>query len=1104
MNNSDYKILLNKLDKFIKKYYLNKIIKGLILAVTVYTLWYLIIVVAEHFGRFGTTFRTVLFYITAIIYLAILILMILIPVLNLFKIGKRIDHYQASNIIGKHFPEVSDKLHNTLELNDLVDENSDNNDILIAGIKQRTEKLTPIPFLSAVNIKGNLKYLKFLFPLVLVTVSLFMVWPETFSEATERIVHFKTHYQKPAPFKFILLNDSLSVRKGSDFVLKVETQGEYVPDQVKINYGGNHYYMEKNSDQTFEYNFKGLNNNIKFNLSAVEVTTENYQIEVLTAPAIINFEIFVDAPQYTGIEDKKITNAGDFTAPIGSKIHWRFNTSEVSELTMVFDSTIHKTLKNGEEFAFQKTIINSEKYSINVKNQYFDESTGINYQINVIPDLFPSINVKNVVDSVKLAIVYFNGFIDDDYGFSQLRFVCKSSEEQDSVIKINIPFSKNISSQDFFFAFDFSELPFEDDDIKYYFEVGDNDAINGAKFSRTQEMQFRLPGQKELQNMSKETNQDTEEKISKAKEVSSQIRKDIEELRKKLINEQMTGYERNQIIQQIMDNQNSMENLMKEINKEQSKLQQYKEQFGKNEELIKKQQEINELMESLMDEEMMKLMEELQKLMNEFDKDKFFELAKDIEFSSEEMEEQMDNTLELLKKAELEERINKSIDDLKKLSEEHKELSEDTKNKSENNEQLQQKQKEHQEKFDEIKEEYKETIEKNSKLEEPMNLDDFKQEMEQISEMMEQSMEELSKNKNRKASEQQKSTSESMQEMSEQMQSMMEANQQEQMQENMEDIKQVLENLITFSFEQEEIMINQKSFGSRDPRYKESIIRQKNIQNNFNIIKDSLNAMSSRIVELGPLVSKDIEKIYKNLNLIMEQVADNRRYNINVAQQTVMTSTNNIALLLSEMLEQMQQNMAMQKKGDGQCNNCNNKGQGKPKPMGEMRGMQQGLKKQMQEMIDGMKKNGRKPGKKQSEKLAKMLMQQEMMQQMMNDMMNSGISPESAKILKEINRMMEQNLSDIIDGNITQQTINRQENILTRLLQAENSEKEREIDKKRKSNEAKEYKLSNPDKAFKEKEKEIRFNELLKMSNIKLNSFYKNMYKEYLKSLGNN
>ena len=1102
MSDNGFNILLQKLDGFIKKYYINKIIKGLLLAITVYLLWFLIIIIAEYFGHFSTTFRTVLFFLTLIVYLTIFIAMILIPVLGLLKIGKTINHYQASQILGKHFADIADKLQNTLELKKLSESNHESKDIILASINQRTQSLSPIPFLSAIDLRKNFKYVKFLGPVFIIAILLLIVWPSLFSEATGRIINFSTHYQEPAPFSFKVINDSLISKKGADFTLQISAKGQYSPDQVVLSYGGNDFYMEKTSNGEFQYKFKNLNNNLKFNLSAAGIVSESYEIEVLPAPSILDFEVFVDAPDYTGIEDKKYQNSGDISVPVGSRVLWTFNTMNLNKLSVVFDSVAIPAIANSKEFKLERKVLNSGAYTINVENDYFKENTGINYQIGVIPDLYPTIRVQDMADSTQLAVMYYNGFIDDDYGFSGLRFVCKPGEESDTLIKVDIPFSKRISSQDFYFAYDFSSLDVKGNRISYYFEISDNDGVNGIKTTRTREMEFIIPSADDLQNMSSKTNKETEEKIDQAKDVSSQIRKNIEELQKKLINEQMTSYERNQMMEQIVQDQAKLEKLMNEISQEQSKMQQFKEQFSKKEEMLQKQQQINDLMESLMDEEMKKLMEELQKLMEEFDKDEFFKVADEIKFSSEEMEQQMDNTLELLKKAEVEERIENTIDKLDELAKEHEELSEKTKEKDLSQEELQKQQEEHKQQFEEIKKEYEETLEKNSELEEPMQLDDFKEEMEEISEMMEQSQQEMQENKNNKAAKSQQQSSQKMQELSEQMQSMMAGQSQQQMQENLEDIQQVLENLITFSFDQEEILTQQKSLGLRDPRYKEYIIKQKNAQNNFNIIRDSLNAMAGRIPELGPLVSKEIADIYKNLNVIMSEIGENRRYLVESSQQLVMTSANNLALLLMEMMEQMQQQMSMQMSGEGQCNNCKN--QGKGKPMGQMRDLQQGMKQQIQDMIEQMKNGGKNPGGKNSEQLAKMLMQQEMMQQMINDMMNSGISPESAKILQEINRMMEENLGDIINGNITPQTINRQENILTRLLQAENSEREREIDQKRKSNEAKEYKLSNPDAAFKEKEVEIRFNELLQMSNVKLRSYYKTKYKEYLKTLGDN
>ena len=42
----------------------------------------------------------------------------------------------------------------------------------------------------------------------------------------------------------------------------------------------------------------------------------------------------------------------------------------------------------------------------------------LNYQINVIKDQFPTINVNNAPDSLKLAKNYLLGKISDDYGLS--------------------------------------------------------------------------------------------------------------------------------------------------------------------------------------------------------------------------------------------------------------------------------------------------------------------------------------------------------------------------------------------------------------------------------------------------------------------------------------------------------------------------------------------------------------------------------------------------------------------------------------------------------------------------------------------------------------
>jgi len=99
--------------------------------------------------------------------------------------------------------------------------------------------------------------------------------------------------------------------------------------------------------------------------------------------------------------------------------------------------------------------------------------------------------------------------------------------------------------------------------------------------------------------------------------------------------------------------------------------------------------------------------------------------------------------------------------------------------------------------------------------------------------------------------------------------------------------------------------------------------------------------------------------------------------------------------------------------------------------------------------------------------------------------------------LKQIAKEMEETEKDIVNMQITRQTLERQQEILTRLLKSEKANREREQDNKRISNEAEQYELSSPENFFeyqKAKEKEV---ELLRTVPPSLKPYYKNKVNEY-------
>mgnify|MGYP003406012471 CR=1 FL=1 len=152
---SSYNELIQKLDDFIRKYYKNQLIRGLIYAATAFLGFFLIVTSLEYFGHFDTTARTILFYAFVLLNLFFLVRYVIIPLSKLYKFGKVISHEQAAEIIGKHFSNVSDKLYNTLQLHKLAGEDAQQASLINASINQKTAELKPIPFASAINFSSN-------------------------------------------------------------------------------------------------------------------------------------------------------------------------------------------------------------------------------------------------------------------------------------------------------------------------------------------------------------------------------------------------------------------------------------------------------------------------------------------------------------------------------------------------------------------------------------------------------------------------------------------------------------------------------------------------------------------------------------------------------------------------------------------------------------------------------------------------------------------------------------------------------------------------------------------------------------------------------------
>jgi len=172
--------------------------------------------------------------------------------------------------------------------------------------------------------------------------------------------------------------------------------------------------------------------------------------------------------------------------------------------------------------------------------------------------------------------------------------------------------------------------------------------------------------------------------------------------------------------------------------------------------------------------------------------------------------------------------------------------------------------------------------------------------------------------------------------------------------------------------------------------------------------------------------------------------------------------------------------------------------------------MQEELNKQMQSLKKELEKQGNKSGGRtkigqhnsMSSEFAKMAARQEqirrMMQQYGQEMKEqSGGNSKIAKEIDDIMRQMEQTETDLVNKTITRQTIQRQQQIMTRLLQHEKAEMEREKEDRRESTEGKD--VFQPSQGDLEEYKRLqeKNQDLFHSTPPSLNNYYKNKVNEY-------
>ncbi|HEX6227574.1 MAG TPA: DUF4175 family protein [Chryseolinea sp.] len=1112
-----------KIRSFNKKYYLNIFVRGLILSLSILFSYFLLAAILEHNLWLGPAARLTIL-VTFIGVALFCIFKFLKEPLQWWLINRGLNEEQSAKVIGTYLPNVKDGLLNLIQLAASGKDSA----LTYASIDQRSKEFDPVPFEDFINIHENKKYIKFLLVPLVIIIAILFVNSGILTQSTDRIVHFTRKYSPKAPFDFSISN-SLTGFYNENYTLQVRLVGDALPEDLYLLNGNQRLKFDKTESNTFSFTFENLQSEFDFQLEAAGFFSDVYHMSVISRPELSGFNVDLIFPRYIGRKNESLVNAGNLEIPEGTVVNWKLSTENATRASMLFETekaNVPFQSANGDVFTFKKSFKNPDRYEIVLENDKSSNKEKIAYQIDVIKDQHPKIAVNNFKDSILYKMVIVSGLIGDDYGVTKLALHYKLRDENRKEIlsrTTNIPIAGNQIQQTFFYNWTLDSLKLNPgEQLEYHLEVWDNDGVNGRKSTKTANYTFLIPTEGNLVAEIKQSQTKTQEKIDQSVGKANKLQDQIEQANQKLKGKQTLDWQDKKMLEDIIQQKKGLDQVVEQLKEQNKLLEQKKEAFTEQDERIRqKAEQIQKLMEELLDEETKKLFEELQKLLKEnTDMSQLQKLLDKLNQNTNNLEKELERTLELFKQLQFESKVDQINQDLKEQVKRQEALLENTeslekkegkekkgkddkdgKEKSDKNdpknedkanqdsesqelakeqESLLEESKKTAEEIKELKELGKE-IQKDEDLPSEENSQEVQEEQEESQEMLEQNSPSKSKSPQQKALQK-------MKQMQQQMEGAQSSMSMEMDMQNLESLREIIHGLVKLSFDQENLMKGFNELNQNDPRFNTIAQQQLKLKDDAKVLEDSLLALGKRDPFMGSIVTKEVGELNDHLDKVIEANRERRKPKASSEMQMTMTSINNLALMLDDHFDMMMQMMANAQPS-----------MGKSKKKGQKPSLSQ-MQQQLNDKIQQLKGSG-KSGRELSEELAEMAAEQERIRRALKEMeekMKDGKMPGG-----DIPGKMEQTEMDLVNKQLTDQLIKRQQEILTRLLETEKSAREQDMDEERKGETAKEYDKEIP-RAFEDylrlKEKEV---ELLKTVPPKLYPYYKKEVSEYFKRMGN-
>jgi len=1020
----------------------------------------LVLILAEALFHFNAGLRTLMFIASVLIAIPATGWLIARPLLRFLHVLPGPSDTWLALFVGNSFPHVRDRLLNALQLRQLHEQGTSySRDLIEASLRDVAASVRELDFTALIDASPLRTARKRALAVAGALALVFALLPSSALDATHRLMHFNREFVPPAQYILSVKPGNIEVVKGESVQVLVSVSSadeSTLPDgRVSIFWRPEgqerveSQSLQADSANVFRTSLSGLRTSMEYFAQFADVQSARYRITVVDRPLLRSFRVRLTHPSYTGlppvIQDEF---AGNVSAVTGTSVRIEGLASKpLGRGALVFNSGEETSLDVHEErFSGTFRLLKDGAYRISVQDaEGRSNENPVAYSLTALPDQPPSVTIVEPGRNIDIAgstALALRLRIADDYGFSDLKLGYRlvhsrydPPQENPRFKPIPLPRPSGTSREsEVSYLWDFSDLGLVPEDVVEYFaEVTDNDAVTGPKSTRSATFLLRLPSLEEVFTDLDREHTTTIDELRHSAEEARELRRRIESLSDDFKKNKEMDWQQQKKLEETA---RKYQELQKKLDEVREKLDVMTEEMNRQNvlspETMEKYLELQQLFEELNSSELQQALQRLQQAMQNVNKEQLLRALEQVTFSEERFRQSIERTLDLLKRIQIEQKLDEVRKRAEEISAEQQELEESTSDSTVRAEELARRQNDLRRKMDQLRTAAEDVQQRMEEFFTEMPEEELAAALKALDSMnvtaeMERAAAQLQSGQRSAATQTQKQINQSLERFANalmQIQKQMLENQQQYI---VNALRRATRNLLELSAREEDLKARSQNAPPQSQQLRQNAQDQVEIVQDLQNVTAALQELARRSFAVTPDMAQAIGEAFRHMHNALNALDTRNAPSASMAQRQAMESLNKAAMAVQQSLQ------AMLQQGGGQ-------GAG-------------GLMQQLQTMAgQQMSINARTQAEGDAARLA---VEQQALQKSLEQLnAEARASGEHQRILGDLERIgdeMKEVVRDLEQNNVNPETIRKQERILSRLLDASRSARERDFEKKRRS-----------------------------------------------------